>query len=99
MEDNSFEQAIDEAIGRVRQDIRDEVIARGKWVLGNTVDSLVEDMAGNPLQKATQDVLLLLKMIVLVELAKERQVLEQEEVDELSAHLAELQTVSTNRPQ
>ena len=92
MEDKSFDQAMSSVYSRVRQEIQGEVQARAKWVVGNTVSSLVADLAGNPLERSTRDILLLTKLTVLLEVVKDQKILRQEEVDELNAYLTELHT-------
>jgi hypothetical protein len=95
----SFKQTMQEALSNEPQDVQNMVREKEKWVVGNTVSSLVEDVSVTPIGGSTRDILLLLKMSKLFEILEQQKILKRDEVDELNAYLLQLNRVYTERPE
>ena len=91
-------QMIEEAMSKAKKDVQDQTRLRSKYIMGNTVSSLVQDLELTPVGGPTRDLLLLLKTSQLLEMLKEQWILKQNEVDELNAYLLQLYTTYTEKP-
>jgi hypothetical protein len=99
MEHMNSRQTVREALRGVGHDVQSEVTAKSQWVMGNTVSSLVEEVAATPIGGPTRDILLLFKMTRLFDILEQQKVLKQDEVDELDEYLLQLNRVYTKRPE
>jgi hypothetical protein len=99
MEYKNPRQTMQEALRGTKPDVQKEVAEKSQWVIGNTVSSLVQDVAATPIGGSAWDMLLLLKMTRLFEILEHQKILKQDEVDELNEYLLQLNRVYTKRPE